>query len=196
MARIRTVAAAAATLLLTLTACSEADAPTTPVDAPSAPATAALLAEHGLADMTGKEMVDHLDRLGGADRPADLMASVRAEQLLLTDGTEEISVDLPAEEFYVSVAPYVDQTHECYYHSLTTCQGELVGQDIDVTLTSADGEVLVEETTATQPNGFVGYWLPRGFEGTLEVSYEGYTGEVPIATGAEDPTCITTLQLT
>ena len=196
MARIRTAAAAVAALLLTLTACSEAaDTPSTVEEAP-ATAEAPLLAEHGLDQMTGKEMVDHLDRLGGADRPADLMASIRAEELLVTDGTEEIAVDLPAEEFYVSFAPYVDATHECYYHSLTTCQGELAEQEIDVTFTSSDGEVLIEETTTTFANGFAGYWLPRGFEGTLEVTHDGRTGEVPIGTGAEDPTCITTLQLT
>ncbi|WP_176554619.1 CueP family metal-binding protein [Georgenia sp. 311] len=193
MPRIRPAAAAAALLLL-LTACSPAD-DASPEDAP-ATATAPLLSEHGLDGMSGKEMVDHLDRLGGADRPADLMASVRAEELVLGDGTDEITVELPAEEFYVSFAPYVEATHECYFHSLTSCQGELVEEDIEVTLTSSDGEVLVEETVTTFANGFAGYWLPRGFEGTLEVSHDGLTGQVPIATGAEDPTCITTLQLT
>jgi len=195
MARIRPAAAAAALLLL-LTACSTAD--DTHPAAEEAPTTAAapLLAEYGLDGMSGREMVDHLDRLGGADRPTDLMASVRADQVVLSDGTEEIAVELPAEEFYVSFAPYVDSTHECYYHSLTSCQGELVEEDIEVTLTSSDGEVLVEESVTTFANGFAGYWLPRGFEGTLEVSHDGRTGEVPVATGAEDPTCITTLQLT
>jgi len=193
MARIRPAAAAAALLLL-LAACSPAEDASPAAE--ESPTTAPLLSEHGLDGMSGKEIVDHLDRLGGADRPADLMASVRAEELVLGDGTEEISVELPAEEFYVSFAPYVEATHECYYHSLTSCQGELVEEDIEVTLTSSDGEVLVEETVTTFANGFVGYWLPRGFEGTLEVSHDGRTGEVPVATGAEDPTCITTLQLT
>ncbi|WP_324651025.1 CueP family metal-binding protein [Georgenia sp. H159] len=193
MPRNRTAAAAAAALLLSLTACSATDAPG---DASAPAADAPLLAAYDLDGLSGKEIVDHLDRLGGADRPADLMASVRAEELVVTDGSEELAVELPEEEFYVSFAPYVDSTHECYYHSLTTCQGELVEQDIDVTLTSSDGDVLVDETTTTYANGFAGYWLPRGFEGTLEVSYDGYTGEVPIATGPEDPTCITTLQLT
>lgn len=195
MPRNRIAALAAAALLLSLTACSEAADTTTPGDAAGPTVDAPLLATYDLDGMSGKEIVDHLDRLGGADRPADLMASVRADELVVTDGSEELAVELPDEEFYVSFAPYVESTHECFYHSLTTCQGELAEQDIDVTLTSSDGEVLVDETTTTYANGFAGYWVPRGFEGTLEVSYDGYTGEVPVATGPEDPTCITTLQL-
>jgi len=193
MARIRPAAAAAALLLL-LTACSPAD-DASPEETPAL-APAPLLAEYGLDAMSGREMVDHLDRLGGADRPADLTASVRAEALVLSDGTDEVVVELPAEEFYVSVAPYVEATHECYFHSLTSCQGELVEEDVEVTVTSNDGEVLLEEATTTFANGFVGLWLPRGFEGTLEVTHDGLTGQVPVATGAEDPTCLTTLQLT
>ncbi len=190
MARVRT-AAAAATLLLTLTACFAAEDPTPPG---AGPATGVpLLAAHGLGEMTGREIVDHLDRLGGADRPSDLLASVRPDGLVLTDGTEEIAVELP--EFYLSLAPYVDSTHECYYHSLTTCQGELVEEEVEVTFTTDDGEVLVDETTTTFANGFVGYWLPPDVEGTLVVSHDGRSGTLPVSTGADDPTCLTTLQL-
>lgn len=192
MGRIHTVAAAAAALLLTVAACSTG--PDTPAAEPGeAPAP---LAAHGLGGMSGKEIVDHLDRLGGEDRPADLMASVRAEELIVTDGTEEVTVELPEDSFYLSVAPFVETTHECYYHSLTTCQGELQGEDVEVTFTTDDGEVLVDETTTTFANGFVGYWLPRDVEGTLRVTHEGRVGEVAVATGEEDPTCLTTLQLT
>src|SRR5690606_11584381 len=142
MARTSRVAAAAATLLLVLTACSEAAEATA-----AAPGPAPLLAEHGLDGMSGKEIVDHLDRLDGAERPTDLTASVRPEELIVSDGTEELAVALPEDEFYLSVAPYVDSSHECFFHSLTTCQGELTEADIEVTFTTTDGEVLLEETT-------------------------------------------------
>lgn len=192
MARISPAAAATtAALLLTLSACSDAAEETA-----AAPEAAPLLAEHGLDGMSGKEIVDHLDRLGGAERPTELMASVRPDELLVSDGTEELAVALPEDEFYLSVAPYVDASHECYFHSLTTCQGELAEADIEVTFTTAEGEVLLEETTTTFANGFAGFWLPRDVEGVLEVTHDGRTGEVPVATGEEDPTCLTTLQLT
>ena len=166
MARTSRVAAAAATLLLVLTTCSEAAE-----DTAAAPGPAPLLAEHGLT------------------------ASVRPEELIVSDGTEELAVALPEDEFYLSVAPYVDSSHECFFHSLTTCQGELAEADIEVTFTTADGEVLLEETTTTFANGFAGFWLPRDVEGVLEVTHDGRTGQVPVATGEEDPTCLTTLQL-
>lgn len=199
MARTLRVAAAAATLLLALSACSDAADDTVPAPAPEMTTeaeAAPLLAEHGLDGMSGKEIVDHLDRLGGEERPADLMASVRVDELIVSDGTDELAVALPEDEFYLSVAPYVDSTHECYFHSLTTCQGELTEADIEVTFTTTDGEVLLEESTTTFANGFAGFWLPRDVEGVLEVTHDGRTGEVPVATGDEDPTCLTTLQLT
>ncbi len=86
-------------------------------------------------------------------------------------------------------------THECFYHNLASCQGELVGEDLTVRITSADGEVLADGTVTTYDNGFVGFWLPRDIEGTIEVEWEGLSATAPIATGPDDPTCITTIQL-
>ncbi|MDD9207569.1 CueP family metal-binding protein [Georgenia sp. 10Sc9-8] len=185
---------AAAALTLVLAGCSSDSSGST--DAANIPESdQAFLAEHDLDGMASDEIVEHLDGLGGAERPTDLMASVRVEELVMTDGEEEIGLELPEDRFYLSVAPYVNQTHECFYHSLTTCQGELSGEEVDVKITDEAGEVLVEETTTTAANGFVGYWLPRDVEGTVEVSYDGKTGEVPFATDEEGATCLTTLQV-
>lgn len=157
-----------------------------------------LLAEHDLDGRTPVEIIDHLETLEGEERPSTLMASVRPDELLLigSDGTE-VGLELPGDRFYVSIAPYVQQTHECFYHSLTTCQGELAGQDVDVRITDDEtGEVLVEETRTVEGNGFVGFWLPRDLDGTLEVDYDGLSAEADLRTDAEAPTCVTTLQLT
>lgn len=155
-----------------------------------------ILARYDLDGLDAVEIVEHLDRLGADERPADLMASVRPDELVLSSGREELSLDIPGDRFYVSVAPYVDQTHDCFYHSLTTCQGELVSKDVRVqVLDEASGEVLVDETRTTFENGFVGLWLPRDIEGTVRVTHDGRVGEVDFATDAEAPTCVTTLQL-
>lgn len=46
-------------------------------------------------------------------------------------------------------------SHGCFYHSLTTCLGELDNEDIQVTITDeATGEALVDEATTTFDNGF------------------------------------------
>jgi len=156
----------------------------------------ALLVEHGLDGLTGKEIVDRLDRLTGIERPADIRASIRVDELLVSDGESEVSVPLPTDEFYLAIAPFVDTTHECFYHSLTTCQGELVEVPLDVLVTTSDGEVLVDEQVTTFGNGFTGMWLPREITGTIELSYDGRTATYPFATDAEAPTCVTDVRLT
>lgn len=202
---LRTIPAVTAMTALLLTGCGGTDddpsagskassTPTPSASAAEAPAPA-WVAEYGLADKTTAEIIDHLDRLALSERPADLIASVRPDELLLTAGDEEVSLPAADDAFYVSVAPYVDQTHECFYHSLTTCQGELQGEDVDVTIVTDDGDVLVDEQTTTYDNGFVGFWLPRDVEGTIEVTHEDHSGAVEFGTGKDDPTCITTLQL-
>lgn len=181
--------AGAAAVTLALAGC--ASAPDTRSTSP-----ADLLAEHDLAGTSAEEIVDRLDRMSLDDRPAELIASVRSDVLLVTDGEQELSLGMPADRTYVSIAPYIEQTHDCFFHSLTTCRGELSGESVEVRIIDdVSGEVLVDETTSTFDNGFVGYWLPRGAEGSIQVSYAGRTGVVPFSTGGEAATCITSLRL-
>lgn len=155
-----------------------------------------LIEAHDLAGMDAVEMIDHLDRVPMEERPTDLLASVMPEQLVLASATEEVALELPEDSFYLSIAPFVNQTHECHYHSLTTCVGELSNQDVDLTVTDESGEVLVNEQRTTFDNGFVGVWVPAGSNGTLEITYDGMTGTTDFSTGSESATCITDLQLT
>lgn len=191
---VRAIAGGVLLLAALLTGCSDDPRETT---SPSGSASDTLLADYGLDGMETVEIIDHLDRLGGDERPADLMASVRPSELLVSAGDEEHSLEVPDGQFYLSVAPYVDTTHECFNHSLTTCQGELTETDVDVTITDeTNGEVLVDEVRTTFANGFVGFWLPRDIEGTVSIDYDGKAGVVDFATGEDSPTCLTTLQLT
>lgn len=193
------VAAAAAAAVLLSGCTTTADAPTAvrSSDGGSPSAATPLLARYGLQGLDAPAIVDHLDRLALDQRPADLKASVRPSELQLTWGKEEYSLPLPTDRFYLSVAPYVDSTHECFYHSLTTCRGELGGRVVHVRVTdSADGSVLLDEERTTYPDGFVGFWLPRDIRGTVEVTYAGREGRVSFATDAKAATCLTTLRLT
>lgn len=153
-----------------------------------------VLADLGLGGLTGREIVDRLDASTDA-RPLGLVASVREDEVVVGDGTSEVAVPLD-DDFYVSVAPYERTTHECFFHSLAGCQGELVDAPVDVRIVDADGAVLVEESTTTWTNGFVGFWLPRGIEGEIEVVHDGRRGSVPFSTTPGSPTCVTTLRLT
>lgn len=181
---------------LVLTGCSSqapSDAQTPAV--PSADVES-ILVERGWDELSGEDLVDALDRLPVAERPADLLASVRADAVTLqaTDGsTNEIPLD---RGFYLSVAPYRDQTHPCGFHSLTTCRGELSSTPVSILVTDAStGESVVEEETTTFDNGFVGVWLPAGRTLSVSVSSGGESATTEVTTGADDPTCLTTLRL-
>lgn len=155
-----------------------------------------LLAPHGLDGMGTQELIDHMDRIPGPERPTNLLASVRAETLVLSDGSVEHEVDIEGDEFYLSFAPYVDGTHECYYHSLTTCQGELRSAEMHVRITTDDGQVLIDERMTTFDNGFIGVWLPRDISATLEVSHDDLSATAEVSTDDQAPTCLTTVHLT
>jgi hypothetical protein len=181
--RARQVAVAAATMatVVVLAGCGAAQQPE-------------FLSENGLDGLTGQEIVERLDASTDA-RPLPFTASVREDHVILSDDSTEVTVSLPQDVYYVAVGPYLIDTHECYYHSLATCQGELTDEQVHVTITDDDGTVLVDETTTTHANGFVGFWLPRDITGTIEISFEDYTGTVPFSTSDGSPTCITTLQM-
>lgn len=177
------------TLLLVLSGCSTAT--------PTADGRQDLVTAHGLQGRDAREVIDRLEATPVSQRPAGLIASVQPAAVLLSDAEgREARLPLPEDTFYLSVAPYLDQTHECHFHSLTTCRGELGNEDLTVRVVSeTDGTVLVDQTLRTQDNGFAGLWLPADLTATLTVEHEGRTASTPITTGADAPTCLTTLQL-
>lgn len=191
-------ASVAALALAFVAGCGAADAPT--AGAPAAPAAAAdsqagaILDKLGVAGQDAARVVEALDQKAG-ERQRDVFASVRYDQLVLKDGATETSLEIPGDRFYLSVAPYVDQTHDCFYHSLTTCKGELADKTVDVTITDASGKKHAEGPVKTYSNGFVGFWLPRDITGTITVSYDGRTATSPISTAKDAPTCLATLKL-
>jgi hypothetical protein len=158
--------------------------------------TKPLLARYGLEGKSTVEVVDRLDRWDLQQRPADLKASVRAGELLISGGGQEHSLPLPADRFYLSVAPYLQQTHDCFYHAPTGCKGELAGKQVQIKIVNdADGTVLVDESRTTFANGFVGFWLPRNITGTLRITADDKAAKSTISTGEDAPTCLTTLRL-
>lgn len=208
---VRAALALAAAAALTLGACSSGTS-NTPPDSPDtsaaptaqqgvdAPANGGeLLAAYDLDGKDAKQIIEQLDTMAKADRPADLIASIRTDEIVLRDRNDETvqtTVPMPADEFYLSFAPYVSQTHDCFYHSLTTCVGEQQNEDVHVTITQDDGTVLVDEDATTFDNGFYGVWLPRDIKATLKVEVAGKSASATIGTGPEDLTCLTTLPLT
>ena len=126
----------------------------------------------------------------------EVTASITSHELVVTDNGKETSFNLPSEEFFVSIAPFVEVTHECAIHSLTGCQGELVKKDFDVYIEDEEGNVVMDETIASLENGFIDLWLPRDQTYQVKIEYDGKTVESEISTFEGDNTCITTMQLT
>lgn len=126
----------------------------------------------------------------------EVMASITSHELIVNDDGEETRYDLPEDEFFVSIAPFVEYTHECAIHSLTGCQGELVEKEFDVLIQDEDGKVVVDETITSLRNGFIDLWLPRDKNYDVKIEYDDKTVESAISTFEGDNTCITTMHLT
>ena len=124
-------------------------------------------------------------------------ASITSKELIVNkeDG-DELIFDLSDEDFFVSIAPYVDQTHPWTNHSLTGCQGELVDTVFDVFIEDSEGTVVLNEKVKSQSNGFFDLWLPRDKTYQIKIKYDDKVSESQISTFKDDGTCITTMQLT
>ncbi len=181
-----------------LAGCSTAAEPAggTATNEPSS-STAQMLDALNLDPADPKTMIEALDAMPVAERPGDLIVSVLPTSLQLQPGEpDEVSITLAHENFYLSIAPFVSETHPCTFHSLTTCLGELQNTPVELTVTDAtNGEVIVSKRTSTADNGFVGVWLPRGGEFSVRIDSAQGSAEQTVKTGDEDPTCLTTLQL-
>lgn len=151
------------------------------------------LERHGIEAVHPVAIIAELEARERA--PLPYMASVTSGALILADADAELIYDLSTFGFYLAVAPFVDQTHACFNHSLATCQGELHRQEFEVVVTAEDGSVYRETTLMSGANGFIGLWLPHDGVFTVTVSARGYSGSQLVSTGADAPTCLTTLQL-
>lgn len=139
-----------------------------------------------------KEMV-HEYSVGSFD---DVTASITSHELIVTDNGKETSFKLPAEDFFVSIAPFIENTHPCANHNLTGCQGELVEKEFNVFIQDEEGNVVVDKTMTSLENGFIDLWLPRDQTFQVKIEHAGKTTESEISTYKGDNTCITTMQLT
>lgn len=126
----------------------------------------------------------------------DDFAYITATELVVEDKDKiETVYDIKNEDFLVSIAPYIDETHPCETHFLTGCQGELVNRFFDFYIEDSKGNVVLDETIKSGPNGFSDIWLPRNETYSVNVSYDGKQAQSQISTFKKDNTCITTMQL-
>lgn len=123
-------------------------------------------------------------------------ASITSGELIITEMNDKESVyTLPEDEFFVSIAPFISETHPCTNHSLTSCQGELVKKDFDIYIEDMEGHVILDETMSSGANGFIDLWLPRDRTFRVKITHDDKEVESEISTFENDGTCITTMQL-
>lgn len=126
----------------------------------------------------------------------DVSASINSHELIVTDHNQmKETYSLPEDEFFVSIAPFEESTHECAIHSLTGCQGELVEKEFNVYIEDEEGNVMVDDTITSFANGFIDLWLPRDRTYQVKIEYDGKIAESTLSTFTGDNTCITTMQL-
>ncbi|MEE9913972.1 MAG: CueP family metal-binding protein [Deltaproteobacteria bacterium] len=106
-----------------------------------------------------------------------------------------VAVPLPDDQMIVSIAPYVNKTHPCATHTMSSCKGELKDTPIEVKAVTASGKILIDESIVSPFTGFIDLWLPRDQEITLYVSALGKKTKGVIATFRSSKTCDSTLKL-
>jgi hypothetical protein len=153
-----------------------------------------ILETYKLEALSVEEMVEALET-SSIDK-SGLTAYINSSNLVLETERSQTKVALPEGKFYISMAPYIEMTHTCLTHYLTSCRGELQNEEFHVKFVAEDGTIILEETLNSASNGFIGVWLPTDVSATLHIEYKDYHVKTEISTFAGDPTCITTpLQL-
>lgn len=126
----------------------------------------------------------------------DQSASINSTQLIVTNqDNSQLTYALPKDEFFVSIAPYVEQTHPCATHSLTGCRGELINKEFEVYIEDSEGNVIRDEKLTSNSHGFIDLWLPRDKEYRISITQNEKTVKSKFSTFESDDTCITTMQL-
>ena len=152
------------------------------------------LEKEGLDGLTTVEMVNKLE--AKTLDPNNYNASITATELNIFTSIKTYTFDVPDDLFYLSFAPYINQTHPCGTHSLVTCRGELKNTTFYVLIKDDLNEIIFDQAVTTGSNGFAGIWLPRNMTGTIYVEYNQFSATTQIETYESSNTCLTTLKLT
>lgn len=126
----------------------------------------------------------------------DESASITSHELIVTKGDgSEVFYKLSSDDFFLSIAPYVNETHPCAIHNLTGCQGEMANEAFAVLIEDEEGNIIADEMMESQSNGFIDLWVPRNQKFNITIAHNGRTAKSEISSFEGDDTCITTMQL-
>lgn len=131
-----------------------------------------------------------------------IMIKVLPNRIVATfsDGKSSF-VAIPKDQFFLSIAPYINSSHPCTNHVLTGCTGEIKNQVMKVVMIDTDtGETLIDKKVTTQRDGFIDFWVPKDKNLAFNIYHKAKDGSERVArevlsTFNNDRTCITTMQL-
>lgn len=152
-----------------------------------------IIADLGFTGLDAKEILLLVST--GDNDYNDVNISVTDSELRIITEDNTITYNMPENEFYLSVAPYINMTHGCLFHSATGCTGEILEEMFHISLIDNDGNVIIDSNYESLQNGFIDLWLPRDIEGTLTITYGDLSTTKEISTFSGEPTCETTMQL-
>lgn len=148
-----------------------------------------------LVDELNNDPIEVINHLGSNFGKLGFGASITDSEIILTDEDSTLVVDMPKDEFYLAVAPYINTTHNWLIHSATGCSGELKEETMNVKVTDMKGNIVLDKEVKTLENGFFEIWLPREIEGIIVVNYDGLETKSLISTFEGDLTCLTSMEL-
>ncbi|MDQ0360452.1 CueP family metal-binding protein [Breznakia pachnodae] len=152
-----------------------------------------VLANYKIEGTTAEKQIAYLEEK--SQKSDEFSASIRNDRIIYTEGDKEYEEAFSQDLFYVSFAPYIYKTHDCFYHSLTSCQGELVNEQIHILIVNEKDNVIFDDNVTTNANGFYGVWLEKDKSYTINIQKDEAVGAAVFETDEESPTCITTIKL-
>lgn len=148
-----------------------------------------LMEKYNLADKNIYELVYALEN-NEFDRSL-ISSSIENDKVKITIEEELFEYNLPNDEMYISIAPYIETTHDCFSHSLTGCQGELINQEIQIVILDELGLIISDELYFSGKDGFIGIWLPKDEIYEFKIYYQALETSMQISTRNELKTCYT-----
>ena len=104
-------------------------------------------------------------------------------------------IALPKNKMMVAIAPFINHTHKCGVHYMSSCLGELTQTKFKVEAVDQSGTIIMNKPVTTLKNGFMELWLPRDRTIKLTISGLNRSATDVITTTDGSATCITTMQL-
>jgi len=126
----------------------------------------------------------------------EIISFITPKELTITfpDGRKVVTA-LPDDEMYVAVAPWINYTHSCSVHYLSSCQGELENKIFEISVKEKSDNLIFEGPVTSMKNGFFELWLPRDLELVVDISYDGKTAGIVLLTDNSCNTCFTEARL-